>query len=542
LNISADGVVNPYGKVFNKTYPGPWIQACWGDMLEITVKNDLPFNGTTIHWHGLRQLGTLEMDGVNGVTQCPIAPGESYTYRFRAMQYGTSWYHSHYSLQYGDGLLGPLTIFGPSSASYDEAKDPILMTDWNHRSGFQDFQTELDGSGPPKMTSILLNGLGSYAGGARDGLKYNTTFERGKRYLMRLINTSVETTFIFAIDNHNITVISSDFVPIKPYVTNHVVIGIGQRYHVVVEANPFDSKGNPETPRGEYWMRTIPANNCSTFELGGIPDERQGIVYYEKGSKAYPTTPRAPSIPLDCRDEPFPSLVPVLPWTVKKVQRDEIKDLFEVGIQNTTTFPGHPLPTDHFARWAIGKQPLYINFSDPTILNLDNTTFSSEYVVIPQDVPQDAWVYLIITSTDVDAPNPDRQFVPAAHPIHLHGHDFALLQQSNELWNGSNFNPKYDNPPRRDVVLLPANGFVIIAFRADNPGAWLLHCHIAWHASSGLALQILERQEAADSIFTPDKLGRVNQGCRKWRDWFSEEKNFWNPEGGVGAFQDDSGI
>jgi Multicopper oxidase len=92
------------------------------------------------------------------------------------------------------------------------------------------------------------------------------------------------------------------------------------------------------------------------------------------------------------------------------------------------------------------------------------------------------------------------------------------------------------------VVLLPANGFVVIAFRADNPGAWLLHCHIAWHASSGLALQILERQEATDRIFTPEKLRRVNQGCRKWRDWFGEEKNFWNPKGGVQAFQDDSGI
>lgn len=78
------------------------------------------------------------------------------------------------------------------------------------------------------MTSILLNGLGSYAGGATHGLKYNTTFEKGKSYLLRLINMSVDTTFIFAIDNHNITVMSSDFVPIKPYVTNHVVIGIGR--------------------------------------------------------------------------------------------------------------------------------------------------------------------------------------------------------------------------------------------------------------------------------------------------------------------------
>lgn len=145
MGIDADGVLNPFGKVFNHSYPGPWIEACWGDTLgkrfrstctirtdcfiEITVKNDLRFNGTTIHWHGLRQLGSMEMDGVNGVTQCPIAPGKTYTYKFRAMQYGTSWYHSHYSLQYSDGLVGPLTIHGPSSSNYEEAKDPILMTD-----------------------------------------------------------------------------------------------------------------------------------------------------------------------------------------------------------------------------------------------------------------------------------------------------------------------------------------------------------------------------------------------------------------------------
>ena len=106
---------------------------------EITVKNKLRFNGTSIHWHGIRQWLTGHEDGVNGITQCPIAPGDSYTYKFRAMQYGSSWYHSHYSLQYGDGLLGPMTIYGPQTANYDddEAFRPILMTDWNHRSVFE---------------------------------------------------------------------------------------------------------------------------------------------------------------------------------------------------------------------------------------------------------------------------------------------------------------------------------------------------------------------------------------------------------------------
>lgn len=101
------------------------------------------------------------MDGVNGVTQCPIAIGDSFTYKFKATQYGTSWYHSHYSLQYADGLLGPMTIYGPSSANYDEAIKPILMTDWSHRSAFQDFYVEMTGN-KPVMTSALMDGRGKH--------------------------------------------------------------------------------------------------------------------------------------------------------------------------------------------------------------------------------------------------------------------------------------------------------------------------------------------------------------------------------------------
>jgi hypothetical protein len=77
------------------------------------------------------------------------------------------------------------------------------------------------------------------------------------------------------------------------------------------------------------------------------------------------------------------------------------------------------------------------------------------------------------------------------------------------------------NPPRRDVVLLPANGFVIIAFKADNPGSWLMHCHIAKHASGGLALQILERQADAASIWpkTNPAAQTAASLCSGWSRW-----------------------
>ena len=145
--------------------------------------------------------------------------------------------HSHYSLQYADGLAGPMTIYGPSSANYDNAVEPILMTDWNHRSAFEDWAWQPE-FGAPSMTNILLNGKGRYNRthprypnlpiGQPE--RYSKVFERGKRYLLRLINTSLDTTFVFSIDGHNLTVIGADFVPIVPYNTSSVLVAIGKYY------------------------------------------------------------------------------------------------------------------------------------------------------------------------------------------------------------------------------------------------------------------------------------------------------------------------
>lgn len=81
--------------VVNDQYPGPVIEADWGDTLEITVINRLENNGTSIHWHGLRQLNSCNMDGTNGVTECPIAPGQTKVYTFVATEHGTTWYREY---------------------------------------------------------------------------------------------------------------------------------------------------------------------------------------------------------------------------------------------------------------------------------------------------------------------------------------------------------------------------------------------------------------------------------------------------------------
>lgn len=90
-----DGVPRSPTFLINEKYMGPTIYADWGDEIVVAVENQLRDNGTGIHWHGMRQWLTGFEDGVPGLTECPLAPGKSRVYRWRATQFGTSWYHSH---------------------------------------------------------------------------------------------------------------------------------------------------------------------------------------------------------------------------------------------------------------------------------------------------------------------------------------------------------------------------------------------------------------------------------------------------------------
>jgi FtsP/CotA-like multicopper oxidase with cupredoxin domain len=97
----------------NDQFPGPAIEANWGDTIQVTVHNQItePAEGTALHWHGFLQTQTPWFDGVPGVQQCPIAPGNSFTYQFKAELYGTTFYHSHYSAQYTGKFICPKRSF-----------------------------------------------------------------------------------------------------------------------------------------------------------------------------------------------------------------------------------------------------------------------------------------------------------------------------------------------------------------------------------------------------------------------------------------------
>ena len=179
---------------------------------------------TSIHWHGIILEHNGANDGVPGITQCtnssklklmsgPIPPGHSFTYRFRATRYGTTWYHSHFSLQYSEGLLGPFIINGPTIENWDIDLGTVLLQDWYHTPVFQVWFTELQHPPVPADTG-LINGknknrsIGEYS---------EFVFIPGKKHRLRVINTSTDGHFKFSIDHHTMTVQAADFVAIRTY-------------------------------------------------------------------------------------------------------------------------------------------------------------------------------------------------------------------------------------------------------------------------------------------------------------------------------------
>lgn len=133
VTVAPDGVSRT-AMAINGSIPGPTIFADWGDTVKVHVSNALTdsTNGTSIHFHGIRQNYTNQNDGVASITQCPTPPGESITYEWRALQYGSSWYHSHFALQAWQGVLGGMIINGPASANYDEDLGMLFLNDWDH--------------------------------------------------------------------------------------------------------------------------------------------------------------------------------------------------------------------------------------------------------------------------------------------------------------------------------------------------------------------------------------------------------------------------
>ena len=465
-----------------------------GDEIQVTVHNRLPSEGTALHWHGLLQKQTPWEDGVPGVSQCPIAPNSSFTYRFKADLYGTSWYHSHYSAQFNAGLLGAMIIHGPKNVNYDIDLGPVILSDWYHTDYFQLVEEVMNKNQPPPFsTNNLINGKMNYPCAnttlpctPNAGIS-KFTFQSGKLHRLRLINAGSEGTQQFSIDDHEMTVMANDFVPVQPYTTKIVTLGIGQRTDVIVKATG--------KPTDSFWMRSnlnTLASGCSLND--GVSPQAVAAIYYQKASTTtQPTSTMDVTLPAKCANDPLNKTIPFKPIAPKQVTKTVELDIDAITNDTSLLF-------------TVNNQTFRDDYNDPTLLEakLGNLTFAPERNVY--NVGESGSVRFVV-----------KNFFPAAHPMHMHGHNFYILDEGFGDWDGKTIvNPA--NPQRRDVHLLlgAQNGtpaYIVVQFDLDNPGVWPFHCHIAWHVSAGLYINILERPNDITFSQIPAVMA---QTCRDW--------------------------
>ncbi|KAI9844992.1 MAG: hypothetical protein M1837_005136 [Sclerophora amabilis] len=281
------------------------------------------------------------------------------------------------------------------------------------------------------------------------------------------------------------TVIANDFVPIKPYDTNVVTVGIGQRSDVIVKATGKQT--------GAYWMRSH-ITSCATANQ---PDAL-AVVYYDKADSS--SKPNSKPYPDDntrtCINDDLTKSVPYYPITPDP----------NPSVTQELTLSGGFNETHHFV-FYVNNQTFRANYNKPLLLLAKNGNTS-----YPDDPQWNVYNFGSNKTIRIVVYND----FPAAHPMHLHGHNMFVLSEGNGTWDGTIVNPK--NPQRRDVQMLPPNGHLVLQFTADNPGVWPFHCHIAWHVSQGLYINIMERPADIKQMQIPQIM---DQTCRDWEEYSS---------------------
>ena len=273
---------------------------------------------------------------------------------------------------------------------------------------------------------------------------------------MRLVNAAADQHFRFMIDEHELEVIANDFVPIKPFNTTQLSIGMGQRYDVIVTGKQLTS--------GNFWLRAIPQAACSETDA---TDKVKGIIRYDNSSTADPTT-SAYSYTDSCADEDPSNLIPYLKVDAGDSYYTTGEDV-EVQVQ------------DNAMLWLMNKTSFETQWEYPTLMQVaenNQTSLSRAKERIIRLPEANKWIYFVIHSPFAQD-----------HPMHMHGHDFWLLDSGYGNWDTSmKSSLTLVNAPRRDVVMLAASGYIVIAMKTVNPGV------------SGVAKDISTRRRAVANI------------------------------------------
>ncbi|KAK7294610.1 hypothetical protein RJT34_17499 [Clitoria ternatea] len=498
----------------NGRLPGPTIEVRDGDTLVVHVLNKSPYN-ITIHWHGIFQLLSAWSDGPEYITQCPIPYGSSFTYKFNITgQEGTLWWHAHSSwlraTVYGALIIRPrLGNSYPFTKPYQEV--PLLLGEWWNMNVMDvESQAQAIGATPKESNAYTINGLPGDLYPCSKNHTYKVKVKQGKTYMLRIINAALNEQHFFKIANHKFKVVAIDASYTKPYDTKVVVVAPGQTVDVLFKANQ---------KVGLYYMTATPYHT-----LNGIFNNStaRGIVVYHSASSL---TPKMPILP-PFNDTPIahkfytnikglasgPHWVPV-PCNVDEhmfitfgVNLDHCN---LKGPNNTCGGPnGSRLSAsmnnesfvipegrgfsmlEAFFRNVNGvytndfpnKPPIEFDYTNPAINNLLGSLAFAPKSTKVKKLKFNSTVEIVLQNTAILAVE--------SHPIHLHGFNFHVLAQGFGNYNSTKDEQKFNlvNPQIRNTIAVPVGGWAVIRFQANNPGMWIMHCHLDVHLPWGLAM------------------------------------------------------
>ncbi|TFY75864.1 hypothetical protein EWM64_g8147 [Hericium alpestre] len=471
--------------VAGDTFPGPLIRGNKGDNFQINVHNNLTDTSmdlvTSVHWHGIDMHHTSFMDGVPFVTQCPIVPGGSYLYNFTTReQAGTFWYHSHYSGQYCDGLRGPLVIYDPEDPhkdlyDVDDESTVITLSDWYH-------YMSPNAPAIPSPSSALINGKGRCIDNGTtlaDSSLAVISVEPGKRYRFRLLSMSCDSNFVFSIDRHPMTIIEVDGSNVEPLKVDSITIYPAQRYSFILEANQHAD------------------NYCEPLSSSVLIARAYSVL---PGMRSLPSAPIAQTTNSGVNSA-------ILRYRGAPHTRPATKQVNStLPLVETNLHPLVPSPVPGKPKYGGVDKSIRLDVTfDGKIFLVNNVTYASPEVPIllqilsgttkPQELLPSGSIYGLKRNQTVEVTIPGG-VISLAHPIHLHGHSFYVVKSA----GNSSFN--FENPVLRDTVAMGAEegDDIVIRFVTDNPGPWIIHCHIDWHLSVGFAAVMVEDIEdmAAD--------------------------------------------
>ena len=409
--------------------PGPEIRVHQGEPVRILVKNSLS-EGTTVHWHGIRL--PIAMDGVPGISQPLIKPGETFTYEFTPPDAGTFWYHPHADSlqQLGRGMAGALIVEEIQPVPVD--RDIVwMLADWRLTSDGQiasGFGNGMEAAMSGRVgNTVTVNGVISEAEPVR----------AGERIRLRLVNSSLARIMALRFERHRPIIVAIDGQPCDPHEPDggRILLGPALRVDLALEMH-----GEP----GERYRV--------------VDDFYEGLSYWVT-QLSYSSAPplRAHALDPHLTLPPNPVLEPDLGTAERHIVT------LEGGMMGGMGMGGM------MGGGMMGQGMMGSMMSGRAVWTMNGTSMNGDG---RSDMPP--LLKLQRKSSYVLSLRNDTAWW---HPMHLHGHSFRVVSR-----NGTPV------PHRQwaDTVLVPPKETTEIAFVADNPGDWMLHCHVTDHQVSGM--------------------------------------------------------